>query len=743
VASAKATLVKDGHYDEKGEFTDKPWEAKEYIAVKKDSVYIVEGILSLYDLPEVANGRRLSSKYVSNIFIDADYDVRLTRGILRMKERLRESEDREPTDEEIMNYAYQFWHRQREEELVISESADRSNAVRVSNQTRAEDIFVLFKDGELMLPTNLDVLGEMGVLPYRSQRRLEEKGEEWVKKYLRDHFEGKSFDKVKDRKSGSSFEVFFIGGGLVLKVYKKPKRFDEDEAEFFEKVLKQRAGGILVPGIILDISDLNITETVSGKKRKLGRVLIQNTGESFEERVSALLKEGNIEKAKKLIDEFFELQKKMWSVGIIDKDPQIMKEYGIIIDNGKEKLVAFVSNSMSNNPGHYAPKNYDADEEKIPAVLKEHYRKRKFETIVEKDTFTREVFEKDLQNAEPLHDISHGEVNYQQLKHVITLMAEQKVLLLERCFNEMGVKGKLAAVVWIKAFVESVLRMNIPEDTQLCGNLEEFAISLVENPKILDEMKIKSTRKILGEHIPAYDTVRQKQFDMFLKVLYRIHRKNKKKADVRTDMENVLASDKMLMNILTEDLLCGTPITDEAKVYRIKYDVSKLSNIQVEILKAYSSILEEKLARGSAIRLHPFSSGPEEPDSPVISVECITKKGELKGRGEVCVKLYEGERVGEYPLSVTGMINLAFAASNIPKGTPQSELNEEYGYLLGFMRNQYKFITGTDLNINFGAAKSEDPSTISVMLELPPASKKLPSYLMEYYQATLRALVAA
>jgi hypothetical protein len=177
----------------------------------------------------------------------------------------------------------------------------------------------------------------------------------------------------------------------------------------------------------------------------------------------------------------------------------------------------------------------------------------------------------------------------------------------------------------------------------------------------------------------------------------------------------------------------------EKREYRITYDSLKLSETQVNILRAYVERLKRWAGEDAVINLREGLAGASAANT-LISVEC--KWGSRHGESNVSVSIPEG-RIEQYILRITGMVNMAIAASSIPDDITASEIERDYGHLIGFVKRQYKEITGTEI-----ALKTTDPEQLKNALKnitlLLPALYRMPAdELVKYYERALRALISA
>lgn len=186
--------------------------------------------------------------------------------------------------------------------------------------------------------------------------------------------------------------------------------------------------------------------------------------------------------------------------------------------------------------------------------------------------------------------------------------------------------------------------------------------------------------------------------------------------------------------VLLFDVLRGK-IQD--REYTLKYDQSRLTPSQIDIIKEYKDQLEKRFS--VKIKLKPFSTKEGSQESLIA----IYSKGkDFSGEGHVNVSVEEGE-IGEYLLRITGMVNIAFAASNIPDPTNEmgdDEYMREYGSIIGFISSQFKSIMNKDLALPL-TLKGIINAVRNINLHLPePTPLK---YIELYNEMALKALISA
>jgi uridine kinase len=169
---------------------------------------------------------------------------------------------------------------------------------------------------------------------------------------------------------------------------------------------------------------------------------------------------------------------------------------------------------------------------------------------------------------------------------------------------------------------------------------------------------------------------------------------------------------------------------EDKRSYRIRYDTARLSLSQQKIIETYASLM------GKEIKLNPYTGG-EGTREPLVTVFAEGTDG-FKGEASVEVKVPEGS-IGEYFLRITGILNIAMAASNLKTGKGAGESAEtENGPILGFIREQYREITGRDPDAD-GVMRD----VFLMRIELPKSYKMNTAEIEEFNELASRALVAA
>lgn len=193
--------------------------------------------------------------------------------------------------------------------------------------------------------------------------------------------------------------------------------------------------------------------------------------------------------------------------------------------------------------------------------------------------------------------------------------------------------------------------------------------------------------------------------------------------------------DAQSATVLLTDLLYDQ--LHEDRFYEIKYDTSRLTVSQIEIVEEYVRLLQLRSSNPNSIKLRPFSSAQGSKES-LIAVYCTGK--DFKGEGHVDVTIPDGE-LKEYLLRVAGMVNIALASSSIPDNLSREEV-DKYRPIMSYIKNQYKTILGEELAI------PDNPEDIlkvirRIVLGLPKSLRMNTDQIEEFNRLAKTALTAA
>lgn len=177
-------------------------------------------------------------------------------------------------------------------------------------------------------------------------------------------------------------------------------------------------------------------------------------------------------------------------------------------------------------------------------------------------------------------------------------------------------------------------------------------------------------------------------------------------------------------------------------LYRIKYDNSRLTPSQVQVVKAYAKLLQTRIGRPKSVKLEPFSSAAGSKES-LFAVYCSSNASAakpFKGEGHVDVALPEGG-IKDYILHIPAMLNIAVASASIPSGLSETDL-DSYKPLLSYISAQYKFISGGLLPIP-DSAEAVLQMLRNIILLLPRSDRVDLDTIDEYNRLALQALESA
>jgi len=177
---------------------------------------------------------------------------------------------------------------------------------------------------------------------------------------------------------------------------------------------------------------------------------------------------------------------------------------------------------------------------------------------------------------------------------------------------------------------------------------------------------------------------------------------------------------------------------EKGEVYEVRYNKTKFDEYEINarlnpkenspraLLQAYIDLLRMRAGDSKSIKLIPCYKN----DKPLISVSRYASKDSHKPLGEGSVDV-SGD-IRKQPLRIVGILNMAFAASNIPNDASLAEMHK-YTSLLCFIKNQYKDITGKEL--------TADNLLQAIRWITLPSAKPVPiQALKEYYRLTIDQL---
>jgi len=176
---------------------------------------------------------------------------------------------------------------------------------------------------------------------------------------------------------------------------------------------------------------------------------------------------------------------------------------------------------------------------------------------------------------------------------------------------------------------------------------------------------------------------------------------------------------------------------DAGRTYTVRYDVSRLSQEQAKIIEAYISVLEQKFGITVERMTHSRQHGSKE------SLIAVYSRGNGPGgEGHVDIKVPDDAVESDYFLRITGMLNIAFVAANIPEDAGRdNDLQNKYGHLVHYIADQYKAILGTDMALD-GPADGLLRALKNIVLVIPGAYKIPPDLLEERNRLMMKALLS-
>ena len=133
--------------------------------------------------------------------------------------------------------------------------------------------------------------------------------------------------------------------------------------------------------------------------------------------------------------------------------------------------------------------------------------------------------------------------------------------------------------------------------------------------------------------------------------------------------------------------------------FLIQYDQDQLSQEQISIIDTYINILKKKYLDPEKIKVRKFSGNKTKKNRTLISVTRRDDNGNrsiILGSGDIDI-ITKNNNVSEYFLALPSMINIAMASSLIDKNATKEDFSLSYGYIQGFIKEQYRAIMGKDL----------------------------------------------
>jgi len=167
--------------------------------------------------------------------------------------------------------------------------------------------------------------------------------------------------------------------------------------------------------------------------------------------------------------------------------------------------------------------------------------------------------------------------------------------------------------------------------------------------------------------------------------------------------------------------------------YTIKYDASRLSDSQTQIIKEYVKKLNEKTSCEFKAYGCASSKGSNE---PLISVYRKDATGNTIGTGQLDVMIPHEDRLDQYVLRITGMINIVLAESHLSE-----DLSKDARVTIsGFIRRQCQLMVGETVQI---PERMEELIKFIKSIPLPTMYKKSINEIEEYNRLAKKALTFA
>lgn len=318
----------------------------------KGRILVVDGIGSL--------GPNVFDEKDIQMFMDGDYDALKLRLLQRMALHTIHAE----TERQFVD---------RRDMLRLIEEVpwiypNKQYATHVASALELpEALYVLYRRGRLDNPTpeiagackelGLDLQTLVADLHYVYNSRVEAR-----------HFAHPFIGYAES----DTFVTFFDDRNLAITTPRSgsEKAFNKRLISFYERILKRRLGGYMVPGSIIEPRHLELpVDNTYGRKKK---VLVQSKVPTLRvrlEKISTQLAAARqwgqadrihtlLAESRSLLDSFFETQAALWRRGIFDSDPDLLDKYGTMITDGKEHVVLIGIDNLQSSPPHAS---YESD----------------------------------------------------------------------------------------------------------------------------------------------------------------------------------------------------------------------------------------------------------------------------------------------------------------------------------------------------------------------------------------------
>ncbi|MDO8535785.1 MAG: hypothetical protein Q7S30_02075 [Candidatus Omnitrophota bacterium] len=504
IADSGTILTAKGYIDAGGRLINKPWKVKEHIQ-HEDGVFIVEGILSLYDYPGQPPGKSLPELYTTSLFADGDFEVRLERGLLREKGRVEALKGRPMSEEEIVEYIALFTERKETQEEPYIYNTRKCAEFTCTNQSRAEGIFSLYRNGNLLSRRFSPVMKRMGLDAGELNGELDRIEQDFILDRLRrSTVRG---EILFDRKIESSkYDVYFLKGGMVVKVPKIKRPGDNGLGNCID-LLRPIAGDVMVPCMIVDASVLDIKiEGVSP-----GYVIVQNAIKPLD----ILLGGASEEEGRKYLDRFFELQKKMWKTGIIDLTPSFDRYGHMITSKGRPSALLYAIDNVSTDSKDFNSVKLRELKDDLPVNLQKYYQQGIEDTLA---FMSKDIFGSGISDSKMLLKFFHPQISSVQIGYLASLITEHKLGALWRLFKTIDIPAGIAPeAVWTRLWLDNMA----PYSSEAKRTVEAFYNKLLLNADFIKGVRLHSLRKLIINPPSTLDRKSIFQINEFIDYLHR------------------------------------------------------------------------------------------------------------------------------------------------------------------------------------------------------------------------------
>ncbi|MCX5667267.1 MAG: 6-phosphofructokinase [Candidatus Omnitrophica bacterium] len=517
IAETAVTITNGGYIGKDGKLNGKPWKIKERIP-HEEGIFIIEGILSLYDDPDVPQEKRLPSLYTTSLFIDANFEIRLERGFARERSRAETRNGRPMPLEDALKYVNLFMQRKEKlEDPFIYAARDRAEFVGTT-ESRAESIFSLYRKGQLLEDKFAPVVMMMGLDPQQLYEELDRIEEDYVLNELRRSSSGGELQYERKIES-TSYDVFFLKNGMVVKAPKTDRALPD--IGFLALV----GGDFVVPTSFVNFAKLNIK--IDGKI--IPRVLIQNRITSFGE----VLAQADTAEAAGYVDLWFGLQENLWKLGIVDKAPGFGR-YGSMMTNlGKPSALLFSVDGIGNKEDDFKAANLWNISDSIRPDIKAYFVKKSGEFI----KFTRQGSFGCAESWKVLPRLYDPALSSLQIDYISSIMMERKTVHLWRLFKRIKLPENASPeIVWTRLWLDTIAR----HTWSASGAINAFYKELLKDPLRIKGAKPHELRDYIFSISPPLSRQDKAQINKFLTYLCRIPLKMIEVGAAKNDTKSTL-----------------------------------------------------------------------------------------------------------------------------------------------------------------------------------------------------------